>query len=198
MNLKPLEVFKEKINLKDKIGIEDLKVPLTRTTMALVASLKDMVHKTIREYITPNRILGSTIAEIYNMSIAYTILKGKEYSTEVIETVVGNHNGRIIKWLMYSSENLNVSDIAREVLLADTTLDFVLCYQKLGASLVCSLRSLNRADIDNLGLNKPVFNVSTLALSLNGGGHVNAAGFQVNNTSEIINTVTKKLMEFYK
>ena len=92
---------------------------------------------------------------------------------------------------------MHISDIAREVLLVDTTLDFVLAYKTIGEEVICSLRSLNKDDLDNLGIDKPMFNVSAIAKALGGGGHVNASGFQVTDDSEIINKVTDAIQSQY-
>ena len=141
----------------------------------------------MKEYLSPERLEGMTLAEIRNLTMVYRVLMG----STVVKVDVGD--GRVVKWLIFNSKGMNISYIGREVLLADTSLDFVLGYQTIDEEVICSLRSLNKDDLDNLELDKPMFDVSTLAKSLGGGGHVNASGFQVTDEHEIKSKVNEAL-----
>lgn len=192
INLVGLDLFKQKINLKSKIGLEDLVRPLTKSVLGLLTFEKiNILNDAMKESLTPERIEDMTLAEIRNLAMSCRVLYDDDFPSNIVEIDMGD--GRVVKWLIFNSKGMNISDIAREVLLVDTSLDFVLGYQTIGEEVICSLRSLNKDDIDNLGIDKPMFNVSTIAKSLGGGGHVNASGFQVTDDSEIINKVTEAL-----
>lgn len=192
INLVGLDLFKQKINLKSKIGLEDLVRPLTKTALGLLTYEKiNILNDAMKESLTPERVEDMTLAEIRNLTMSCRVLNDDDFPSEIVETDIGD--GRVVKWLIFNSKGMHISDIAREVLLADTSLDFVLGYQTIGEEVICSLRSLNKDDLDNLGIDKSMFNVSAIAKSLGGGGHVNASGFQVTGDSEIINKVTEAL-----
>ena len=192
INLVGLDLFKQKINLKSKIGLEDLVRPLTKTVLGLLTFEKiNILNDAMKESLAPGMVEDMTLAEIRNLTMSCRVLNDDDFPSDIVETDIGD--GRVVKWLIFNSKGMNISDIAREVLLADTSLDFVLGCQTIGEEVICSLRSLNKDDLDNLGIDKPMFNVSTIAKSLGGGGHVNASGFQVTDDSEIINKVTEAL-----
>ena len=196
INLVGLDLFKQKINLKSKTGLEDLVRPLTKTALGLLTSEKiNILNNAMKESLTPERVEYMTLAEIRNLTMSCRVLNDENFPSDIVETDIGD--GRVVKWLIFNSKGMNISDIAREVLLADTSLDFVLGYQTIGEEVICSLRSLNKDDLDNLGIDKSMFNVSTIAKSLGGGGHVNASGFQVTDDSEIINKVTDAIQRQY-
>lgn len=192
INLVGLDLFKQKINLKSKIGLEDLVRPLTKTALGLLTSEKiNILNNAMKESLTPERVEDMTLAEIRNLAMSCRVLNDDDFPSNIVEIDMGD--GRVVKWLIFNSKGMNISDIAREVLLVDTSLDFVLGYQTIGEEVICSLRSLNKDDLDNLDIDKPMFNVSAIAKSLGGGGHVNASGFQVTDDSEIISKVTEAL-----
>ena len=191
LNSEALDLFKEKVNQKDKIGLENLIRPLTITAISLTLRVENIRNNVMKEYLSPERLEGMTLAEIRNLTMAYQVLMDSARSKGMVKVDVGD--GRVVKWLIFNSKGMNISDIGREVLLADTSLDFVLGYQTIDEEVICSLRSLNKDDLDNLELDKPMFDVSTLAKSLGGGGHVNASGFQVTDEHEIKSKVNEAL-----
>ena len=196
INLVGLDLFKQKINLKSKTGLEDLVRPLTKTALGLLTSEKiNILNDNMKESLTTVRVEDMTLAEIRNLTMSCRVLNDENFPSDIVETDIGD--GRVVKWLIFNSKGMNISDISREVLLADTSLDFVLGYQTIGEEVICSLRSLNKDDLDNLGIDKPMFNVSAIAKALGGGGHVNASGFQVTDDSEIINKVTDAIQSQY-
>ena len=196
INLVGLDLFKQKINLKSKIGLEDLVRPLTKTALGILTSENiNILNDAMKESLTPERVEDMTLAEIRNLTMSCRVLNDENFPSDIVETDIGD--GRVIKWLIFNSKGMHISDIAREVLLVDTTLDFVLAYKTIGEEVICSLRSLNKDDLDNLGIDKPMFNVSAIAKALGGGGHVNASGFQVTDDSEIINKVTDVIQRQY-
>lgn len=196
INLVGLDLFKQKINLKSKIGLEDLVRPLTKVALGLLTSEKiNILNDAMKESLTPERVEDMTLAEIRNLAMSCRVLNDDDFPSNIVEIDLGD--GRVIKWLIFNSKGMNISDIAREVLLVDTTLDFVLAYKTIGEEVICSLRSLNKDDLDNLGIDKSMFDVSTIAKALGGGGHVNASGFQVTDDSEIINKVTDAIQRQY-
>ena len=196
INLVGLDLFKQKINLKSKTGLEDLVRPLTKTALGLLTSEKiNILNDVMKESLTTVRVEDMTLAEIRNLTMSCRVLNDENFPSDIVETDIGD--GRVVKWLIFNSKGMNISDISREVLLADTSLDFVLGYQTIGEEVICSLRSLNKDNLDNLGIDKPMFNVSAIAKALGGGGHVNASGFQVTDDSEIINKVTDAIQSQY-
>lgn len=196
INLVGLDLFKQKINLKSKTGLEDLVRPLTKTALGILTSENiNILNHAMKESLTPERVEDMTLAEIRNLTMSCRVLYDENFPSDIVETDIGD--GRVVKWLIFNSKGMHISDIARGVLLADTSLDFVLGYQTIGEEVICSLRSLNKDDLDNLGIDKPMFNVSAIAKALGGGGHVNASGFQVTDDSEIINKVTDVIQRQY-
>ena len=199
-----LDMFKEKVNQKDKIGLENLSNPLTRFALFMSASKEvDSIIDTAKEYLTPEKMNDMTIEEIEEKATAYMLLNHPDSPAKIISLVVpaAKNNTRVLGYLIFDATGINVSGLGKEFLLSDYNLDFIIGYEKRENGIVCLLISLSQDDLHRLGRTKPMFDVSILAKAVGTkgvAGHENFSFFVVKDTSEIKSKVNEALQKLYK
>ena len=205
-HLKVFDLFKEKVNQKDKIGIEELKNPLIK--LALLTSMSDSsLNETNLGILT---VKDMTIAEIENLALTYSLLNSYKYYSRILTAEV---HRKKVKWLLFYSGGLeamgkDISDFGREVLLADSSIDFIIGYRDglvydeyLEEIIECTLMSLSQDDIHKLGRTNPMFDVSVLANELGAMRNFHDErlfGFQADDLHEVVDKVVDALNEVLK
>lgn len=199
-----LDIFKEKVNQKDKIGLENLSNPLTRFALYMSASKEvDGIIDTAKEYLTPEKMNDMTIEEIEEKATAYNLLNHPDSPAEIISLVgsASKYNTLVLRYLIFDATGINISGLGKEFLLSDYNLDFIIGYEKRENGIVCLLLSLKQDDLHRLGRTNPMFDVSVLAKAIGTegvAGHENFSFFVVKDRSEIESKVNEALQKLYK
>ena len=199
-----LDIFKEKVNQKDKIGLENLSNPLTRFALHMSASKEvDSIIDTAKEYLTPEKMNDMTIKEIEEKATAYMLLNHPDSPAEIVSLVVpaAKYNSRVLSYLIFDATGIVISGLGKEFLLSDYNLDFIIGYEKRENGIVCLLVSLSQDDLHRLGRTNPMFDVSVLAKAVGTkgvAGHEGLSFFVVKDTSEIKSKVNEALQKLYK
>ena len=102
----------------------------------------------------------------------------------------------------------DISDFGREVLLADSSIDFIIGYrgglnydEYLEEIIECTLMSFSQDDIHKLGRTRPTVDVSVLANELGATRYFHDErlfGFQADDLHEVVDKVASSLNEVLK